>query len=348
KSVLIEWFAKEKIDKNIQDNFFEKFANEGFIPIVDDVPLEIKKEEQELDFLDDFASEDLDSLIEDDKFIEEVESLEEAVDKSRNIEYLIQLKSDDETLNKKALYNLVEANSNLVWKVVKHYAGLSSVGLDVEDMYQVGMEGLMKAAEKFDVSLGFTFSTYAVHWIRQSITRGIADYSTLIRVPVHYREKMNKFIKMESELWNELARPATNSELSKAMDVTIDEINKIKFYIEQSNLTSLDLYVGNEEDSNLGEFIPDDDSPTPEKVLMDLDRSNVIKESLSARLTDREEEIIYYRFGFLDGGEGMTLEEIGNIYNVTRERIRQIESKALGRLRHNTTSRLLKEYLHEY
>src|SRR5699024_2977533 len=348
KSILVEWFTKKDIDESIQDKFFEEFNTESYLTIIDDVSFNHPTEEGDFDFLDDLLDDDLDSLLDDDGFIDEVDSLEDAVDKSRNIEYLIQLKNDDETKSNKALENLIEANSRLVWKTVSYYSGLSTIGFDAEDMHQIGMEGLMKAAEKFDVSLGYTFSTYAVHWIRQAITRGIADYSTLIRIPVHYRERMNKFIRTENELWNKLARPAPGHEISKEMDISLDEVERIRFYIEQSNLDSLDRYVGESEDTYLGDFLADNDTATPEMILIYSDRSSVIEEALYTQLTDKEEEVIQYRFGFLDGGEGMTLEEIGSTFKVTRERIRQIESKAIRRLKQNKISKRLKEYVNEH
>lgn len=346
KNLLKEWFAKENIDKKIQNDFYEKVSKEGVLLVEDETDLENKVEEQELDFLDSFTY-NLDSLLEDDVFIKEVASYKGPVDKSRNIEYIIELNSDEESLKKEALSNIVEANKNLVWKIVSRYSGLKSVGLDEDDMYQVGMEGLMKAADKFDTSFDNTFSTYAVHWIRQAITRAIHDLSTSIRIPVHYREKMNKFKKIDYELWNKYARPATNLEIAKEMDITIDEANELKFYIEQIDLTSLDLYVGNEEKSALGEFVPDNESPTLESIIVEVDRVQVIKEMLESYLTDREREVLYYRFGF-NSGEGMTLEEVGQIYNLTRERIRQIESRALKKLSNKKTSKILKEYLYEY
>lgn len=347
KSVLMEWLSKNKIDEHLHETIFEEL-NKGNYIIIEDTLSDPYTEEQDFDFIDDDFEDDLDSLLDDDEFIDEVDSLEDVVDKSRNIDYLIQLNNDDAIKSKKALDYLVEANTRLVWKVVKHYSGLSTIGFDLDDMYQVGMEGLMKAAERFDVSLGNTFSTYAIHWIRQAITRGIADYGTLIRIPVHYREKMNKFIRIENELWNKLARPATTHELAEEMEISVDEVEEVRFYIEQSNLESLDRTVSESGDTHLGELLPDEQTPTPEVLAIHSDRRFVLEKELCKRLTDREEEVIHYRFGFTENGEIMTLEEIGSIFNVTRERIRQIESKAIKRLKQHKESEMLKEYLYEY
>ena len=347
KELITEWFIKNNIDEDIQKNFIEEYINKNDKIIIENDIFNKPTEEKDFDFLNDFIDDDLDTLLDDEDFFEEVDSLKDVVDKSRNIEYLTQIKSSNTEENKRALDNLAEANINLVWKITNHYLGLGTSSFDQDDMYQTGMIGLMKAAEKFDISLGYAFSTYAVNWIRQAITRDIANYSTLIRIPVHYREKLNKLIRVENDLWNELARPATKLELSKKMEVTIHEIEEMKFYIDQSNLASLDTYVGANEDTNLVDIIPDETVHTPETYLIDADKRSVIREILSSRLTDREEEIIYYRFGLIDGSEGMTLEEIGDIYNVTRERIRQIESKALARLKHYRSTRVLRGYLYE-
>src|SRR5699024_4292457 len=153
---------------------------------------------------------------------------------------LTQIKSSNTEENKRALDNLAEANINLVWKITNHYLGLGTSSFDQDDMYQTGMIGLMKAAEKFDISLGYAFSTYAVNWIRQAITSEIANHSTLIRLPVHYREKLNKYIGVEKHLWNELARPATKLEVLRKRAATIHEREEMKFYIDQSNPARLD------------------------------------------------------------------------------------------------------------
>jgi len=343
KSILIKWFNQNNIDETIQENIVSDLTKRDFI-IVDD----LAQDDNDFDILDDFLEDnDLDSLLDDDSFIDHVDSLEDVIDKSRNNEYLARLDSDDELIRKRSLSNLVEANVKLVWKIVKRYSGFSTVGFNENDMFQAGMIGLLKAADRFDLSLGNQFSTYASWWIKQSITRGIADYSTLIRIPVHMREKMNKFIRIENELWNELARPATTAELAEAMDEPIDFIEELRFYISQSNLDSLDRQVGEDGYTALGQLVVDESIHTPEEEVDVLDLIETLSEIFQASLGEREIEVLNYRFG-LENEEDMTLEEVGKIYNLTRERIRQIEAKALRKLRHPKRSKVLKEYMYEY
>lgn len=345
-SILIKWFNQNNIDESIQENILSNLTRKGYI-IIDDTLQEKNEIDFDFDLPDDLLENDLDSLLDDDNFINHVDSLEDVINKSWNIEYLNQIHSGDESKRNKSISNLVEANRKLVWKIVKHYSGLSTIGFDEKDMYQVGVIGLLKAAEKFDISLGYQFSTYATWWIRQAITRGIADYSTLIRIPVHYREKMNKFIKIENELWNELARPATTFEISKEMGEPIDVIEELRFYISQSNLDSLDRLVGEGENTSLGELVLDKYLNTPDEEYYKIELRNTIGEIFQSNLTEREMQVLYYRFG-LKNDETKTLEDIGQIFNVTRERIRQIEAKALRKLRNPKTTTVLKEYLYEY
>ncbi|MFC4558386.1 RNA polymerase sigma factor RpoD/SigA [Virgibacillus kekensis] len=344
RSILVKWFKQNNIDESIQENILSDLTRREYI-IIEDTPQQ--KNEIDFDIPDDLFENDLDSLLDDNSFIEHVDLLEDVIDKSWNIEYLYQIHSGDESKRNKSLSNLVEANRKLVWKIVKRYSGLATVGFDLNDMYQVGVIGLLKAAEKFDVTLGNQFSTYATWWIRQAITRGIADYSTLIRIPVHYREKMNKFIKIENELWNELARPATTVEISKLMEEPINVIEELRFYISQSNLDSLDRLVGNDENTPLGEFMLDEKLNMPEEEYYKVELRNTIGEIFKSNLTEREMQILYYRFGFKND-EIKTLEDIGQIFNLTRERIRQIEAKALKKLRRPKTTTILKEHLYEY
>ncbi|WP_169865157.1 sigma-70 family RNA polymerase sigma factor [Sutcliffiella halmapala] len=344
RSILTKWFNQNNIDESIQENILSNLTRRDYI-IIDDTAQE--KNEIDFDIPDDLLENDLDSLLDDDSFINHVDSLEDVIDKSWNIEYLNQIHSGDESKRNKSLSNLVEANRKLVWKIVKQYSGLTTVGFDVNDMYQVGVIGLLKAAEKFDVSLGYQFSTYATWWIRQAITRGIADYSTLIRIPVYYREKMNKFIQIENELWNELARPATIFEISKKMEEPINVVEELLFYISQSNLDSLNRLVGKDENTSLGELVLDENLNMPDEEYNNFELRNTIGEIFQSNLTEREMQVLYYRFGFKNG-ETKTLEDIGQIFNVTRERIRQIEAKALSKLRKPKTTTILKEYLYEY
>lgn len=347
-SVLVSWFNRNHIDEQIQKNIIQDLVKRGYI-IIDDAPEKKIEGEIAIDIPDNFLDleDDLDTLLSDEKFIEHVNSLEDVIDKSWNNEYLSQVHSEDELKRNKSLSNLVEANRNLVWKIVNHYSGLSTVGFDRNDMYQVGLMGLIRAAERFDLSLGYQFSTYATWWIRQAITRGIADNSTLIRIPVHYREKMNKFIKVENELWNELARPATTVEIAREMDETIETIEEVQFYIAQSNLDSLDRLVGEGESTPLGELLLDENLHTPADEYDQVELRDVILKVFQSNLTEREMKILYYRFGFEDD-EVKTLESVGKMFEVTRERIRQIEAKALRKLRGEATTNVLKEYLYAY
>ncbi|MBX0358355.1 RNA polymerase sigma factor RpoD/SigA [Halobacillus sp. Nhm2S1] len=345
KSILIKWFNQNNIDESIKENILSDLTREKYI-IIDDTLQDENEIDFDFDIPDDLLENDLDTLLNDDSFTDHVDSLEDVIDKSWNIQYLNQIHLGDELKRNKSLSNLVEANRKLVWKVVKRYSGIATVGFDENDMYQVGVIGLLKAAKKFDVSLGYQFSTYATWWIRQAITRGIADYSTLIRIPVHYREKMNKFIRIENELWNELARPATTFEISKAMEEPIEVIEELRFYISQSNLDSLDRLVGGDETTPLGELVFDENTDMPDEEYFKIELKNIIREILQSNLSKREVQVLYYRFG-CKNEKPKTLEDIGQIFNVTRERIRQIEAKALLKLQKPKTTTVLKEYLYE-
>lgn len=344
RSILTNWFNQNNIDEDIQESILSDLSKRDYI-IIDDTLLD--KRVTDFNIPDDLLEDDLDFLLDDISFISHVDSLEEVIDKSRNIEYLTQIHADDELMRNKALSSLVEANKKLIWKVVRKYSSLATVGFDENDMYQVGVIGLLKAAEKFDISLGNQFSTYAIWWIRQAITRGIADYSTIIRIPVHYREKMSKFIRIENELWNELARPATTYEISKEMKESTEVIEELRFYIAQSNLDSLDRLVGEGETTSLEEFVLDKNLSTPDEEYLKIELRNTIGDIFQMCLTERETQVLNYRFGF-ENEERKTLEDIGQIFNVTRERIRQIEAKALKKLQKQKISGLLKEYLYEY
>lgn len=301
-NILIKWFDKNNIDESIRENILNDLEKHGY-KIVDNNDEVIK---MDVNLTEDLLDDDLDLLLEDDDFIKEIDSLEDTIDKSRNIEYLVQIHSKDESKRNEFLYYLVQANRKLIWKIVKSYSKFSTVGFDVNDMFQVGLIGLLKAAEKFDVSLGHQFSTYATWWIRQEITRGIANHSTLIRIPVHYREKMYKFLRIENELWNKLARPATTLELSRKMGESIDVIEELRFYISQSNLDSLDRLVGEGEGTSLGELVIDENVNMPDKEYFKLELRNVINKILRTNLTKREKQVFLYRFGFIND-EKMTI-----------------------------------------
>ena len=357
-SEIMEAFSETELDKDQVENLYETLGNLG-IEIIED-----KTQKADVDFSDNdndlIVDKDFDG-VSDDELKKEDDIAMDKIDLSlpkgisiddpvrmylkeigkipllkphEEIEYAKRMLEGDEI----AKQRLVEANLRLVVSIAKRYVGRGMLFLD---LIQEGNLGLIKAVEKFDYERGFKFSTYATWWIRQAITRAIADQARTIRIPVHMVETINKLIRVSRQLLQELGRDPKPEEIAKEMDMSEEKVREIMKIAQDP--VSLETPIGEEEDSHLGDFIPDEDALAPAEAAAYSLLKDQIEEVLGS-LNEREQKVLKLRFG-LEDGRARTLEEVGKEFDVTRERIRQIEAKALRKLRHPSRSKKLRDYL---
>ncbi|MFB4164896.1 RNA polymerase sigma factor RpoD [Alteribacillus sp. JSM 102045] len=334
---ITEKLAPYDQDSEQMDEFFEYLGEQGIdlLNEGEEVPSmeQVEKEEEELDLNDLSVPPGIKINDPVRMYLKEIGRVP-LLSAEEEITYAKQIEEGDEEAKRR----LAEANLRLVVSIAKRYVGRGMLFLD---LIQEGNMGLIKAVEKFDYNKGYKFSTYATWWIRQAITRAIADQARTIRIPVHMVETINKLIRVQRQLLQDLGREPTPEEVSKEMDLTPDKVREILKIAQEP--VSLETPIGEEDDSHLGDFIEDQEALAPS----DAAAYELLKEQLEDvldTLTDREENVLRLRFG-LDDGRTRTLEEVGKVFGVTRERIRQIEAKALRKLRHPSRSKRLKDFL---
>lgn len=330
---IVNSFFDTEITTEEIETIYDALEKEG-VEIVDDLEKELEEIEVSKEDLEDLSVPDGISIDDHVKmYLKEIGKVD-LLDADEELELAKRMSEGDEVAKKK----LAEANLRLVVSIAKRYVGRGMLFLD---LIQEGNLGLIKAVDKFDYSKGYKFSTYATWWIRQAITRAIADQARTIRIPVHMVETINKLVRISRQLVQELGREPTTEELAKELNLSVEKVREISKISQEP--VSLETPIGEEEDSHLGDFIPDDDAPAPSEVASFVMLKEQLEDVLKT-LTTREAKVLRLRFG-LEDGRPRTLEEVGKEFDVTRERIRQIEAKALRKLRHPSRSKKLKDYL---
>ncbi|WP_038671523.1 MULTISPECIES: RNA polymerase sigma factor RpoD [unclassified Pelosinus] len=342
-SEIMDTLQSEDLSPDEIEEIYEVFSSKG-IEIVDELPDDTERaDEPDVVEVEEVTPEEVDI----DLTIPEGISIDDPVRMYLKEIGRVPLLTADEEIklaqrmeqgDEEAKRRLAEANLRLVVSIAKRYVGRGMLFLD---LIQEGNLGLIKAVEKFDYNKGYKFSTYATWWIRQAITRAIADQARTIRIPVHMVETINKLIRVSRQLLQELGREPQPEEIAKEMDISVERVREIMKIAQEP--VSLETPIGEEEDSHLGDFIEDQDAPAPAEAASFMLLKEQLEEVLET-LTPREEKVLRLRFG-LDDGRARTLEEVGQHFGVTRERIRQIEAKALRKLRHPSRSKKLKDFL---
>ena len=325
-------FEKVPMDSDEIDEMYKNFEKQG-IHLIDEK--DSKGDDEEVDVTKEDLSVPKGVTVDDPvrMYLKEIGKIS-LLTAEEEVEIAKRMEAGDESAKKE----LAEANLRLVVSIAKRYVGR---GMSFLDLIQEGNLGLMKAVDKFDYTKGFKFSTYATWWIRQAITRAIADQARTIRIPVHMVETINKLVRVQRQLVQDLGRDPLPEEIASEMNLDVDRVREIQKIAQEP--VSLETPIGEEEDSHLGDFIPDDEILSPQ----DAATFTLLKEQLNTvleTLTEREKKVLTLRFG-LEDGRARTLEEVGKEFDVTRERIRQIEAKALRKLRHPSRSKKLKDYL---